>query len=222
MHVRSWFWPIKDQVFLSPPRVCRHLWSENERESAKICQVSRAHSNVWYFTRSAFGPEFFSSICEERSRNGAFGALQGEAEMVEAEIRRGTQHPITEIDVLWITAGLGCDGDTIAMTAATQPSIEDVVGGALPWISRVRLLNPFLSFENGDDFLTRFHLAAEGKVEPFILVVEGSIPNEKNKDEGYWASLGTDSVTGQPITTCEWIDRLAARGWVGVAAGSCA
>ena len=26
------------------------------------------------------------------------------------------------IDVLWITAGLGCDGDTIAMTAASQPA----------------------------------------------------------------------------------------------------
>src|ERR1700743_2386939 len=102
--------------------------------------------------------------------------------------------PIQEIDILWITAGLGCDGDTIAMTAATQPSIEDVVGGALPWIPRVRLLNPFLSFENGDDFLTRFHLATEGKVERFILVVEGSIPNEKNKKEGYWASLGTDNL----------------------------
>ena len=34
--------------------------------------------------------------------------------------------PIAEIDVLWLTAGLGCDGDTIAMTAATQPSIEAV------------------------------------------------------------------------------------------------
>jgi hypothetical protein len=31
---------------------------------------------------------------------------------------------VTELDVLWITAGLGCDGDTIAMTAATQPSID--------------------------------------------------------------------------------------------------
>ena len=35
--------------------------------------------------------------------------------------------PIDEIDVLWVTAGLSCDGDTIAMTAATQPSIEDIV-----------------------------------------------------------------------------------------------
>jgi hydrogenase small subunit len=130
--------------------------------------------------------------------------------------------PIEEIDVLWITAGLSCDGDTIAMTAATQPSIEDVVGGALPWIPKVRLLNPFLSFENGDDFLARFRLAAEGKVDPFILVIEGSIPNEKNKDEGYWASLGTDDATGQPITTCEWIDRLTPHAWAVIAAGTCA
>ena len=42
--------------------------------------------------------------------------------------------PIEEIDVLWLNAGLSCEGDTIAMTAATQPSIEDLVLGALPWI----------------------------------------------------------------------------------------
>ena len=35
--------------------------------------------------------------------------------------------PIKEIDILWITAGLGCDGDTIAITAATQPSLEEVL-----------------------------------------------------------------------------------------------
>ena len=142
--------------------------------------------------------------------------------MRAGEVSTRLPPPIEEIDVLWITAGLGCDGDTIAMTAATQPSIEDVVGGALPWIPKVRLLNPFLSFENGDDFLARFRLAAAGKVDPFILVVEGSIPNEKNKDEGYWASLGTDDETGQPITTCEWIDRLAPRAWAVIAAGTCA
>jgi hydrogenase small subunit len=142
--------------------------------------------------------------------------------MKAGEVSTRLPPPIEEIDVLWITAGLGCDGDTIAMTAATQPSIEDVVGGALPWIPKVRLLNPFLSFENGDDFLARFRLAAAGKVDPFILVVEGSIPNEKNKEEGYWASLGTDDETGQPITTCEWIDRLAPRAWAVIAAGTCA
>ena len=130
--------------------------------------------------------------------------------------------PISEIDVLWITAGLGCDGDTIAMTAATQPSIEDIVTGALPWIPKVNFLNPFLAIENGDEFMKRFHLAAEGQVEPFILVIEGSIPDETNKEEGYWASFGTDATTGQPITTCEWIDRLAPKAWAVVAAGTCA
>jgi hydrogenase small subunit len=59
--------------------------------------------------------------------------------MADAETRRGTQPAITEIDVLWVTAGLGCDGDTIAMTAATQPSFEYIVTGALPWIPKVKL-----------------------------------------------------------------------------------
>ncbi len=53
--------------------------------------------------------------------------------------------PIEEIHVLWITAGLGCDGDTIAMTAATQPSIEDIVFGAIPWIPKVHLHNRCVS-----------------------------------------------------------------------------
>ena len=54
------------------------------------------------------------------------------------------QPPIKEIDVLWITAGLGCDGDTIAITAATQPSIEDIVMGGLPGIPKVNFHNPVL------------------------------------------------------------------------------
>jgi Ni,Fe-hydrogenase I small subunit len=59
-------------------------------------------------------------------------------------------------------------------------------------------------------------------MENFILVVEGSIPNEHNKDTGYWAALGTDRKTGQPITTGEWIDRLAPQAWAVIAAGTCA
>lgn len=121
---------------------------------------------------------------------------------------------IEEIDILWATAGLGCDGDTIPMTGATQPSIEDIVTGALPWIPKVKFYNPFLAYENGDEFVRPFREAAERKSgRPFILAVEGSIPNENNKTEGYWASFGTDPLTGRPVTTCEWIDRLAPRAW---------
>ena len=131
--------------------------------------------------------------------------------------------PISEIAILWLTAGLSCDGDTIAMTGATQPSLEDLLSGALPWTPRVSLHNPFLATEVGDEFVELLPPGARAAtLDPFILVVEGSIPDETNKAEGYWATFGTDPTTGQPITTCEWIDRLAPRAWAVVAAGTCA
>jgi len=126
------------------------------------------------------------------------------------------------MDVLWLTAGLGCDGETISITAATQPSIEELILGGLPKVPQMRFHNPFLAYENGDEFVAAFAAAAAGKLQPFILVVEGSVPNERNKAEGYWASFGTDLATGQPILTCDWIDRLAPHAWAVVAAGTCA
>jgi hypothetical protein len=44
---------------------------------------------------------------------------------------------ISEIHILRLTAGLGCDGDTIAVTGTTQPSIEEIILGAFPWIPKV-------------------------------------------------------------------------------------
>src|SRR5262245_25643614 len=124
---------------------------------------------------------------------------------------RKTQRPpaVAEVHVLWITAGLGCDGDSVAVTAATQPAIEDILLGAIPGLPRVHLHNPVLAYENGDEFMRAWYQAEAGQLDPFVLVVEGSIPNEKIKREGYWAALGTDPNTGQPITTCEWIAPLA-------------
>jgi hydrogenase small subunit len=128
---------------------------------------------------------------------------------------------VKELDILWITAGLSCDGDSVSITAATQPSIEDILLGALPGLPKVRLHNPVLAYDVGADFLKPFHAAADGKLDPFVLVIEGSIPNEKIKPEGYWAAMGNDS-NGQPITTCEWIDRLAPHALAVVAIGTCA
>lgn len=129
---------------------------------------------------------------------------------------------VKEVHILWMTAGLSCDGDTISVTAAEQPSIEDLVMGAIPGLPKVHLHNPVLAAEVGDDFMKFFYQAEQGQLDPFVLVVEGSIPNERIKSEGYWAAQGTDPNTGQPIPTCEWIDRLAPRAWGVVAAGTCA
>lgn len=129
---------------------------------------------------------------------------------------------VEAVHIIWITAGLSCDGDTISITAASQPSIEDVVMGAIPGLPKVYLHNPVLAYEVGDNFMEWWYKAERGELDPFVLVVEGSIPNEKIKSQGYWAALGTDHTTGQPIPTSEWIDRLAPKAWAVVAAGTCA
>jgi hydrogenase small subunit len=67
-----------------------------------------------------------------------------------------------------------------------------------------------------------WYKAERGELDPFVLVIEGSIPNESIKTEGYWAALGTNPATGQSIPTTEWIDRLAPKAWGVVAAGTCA
>ena len=137
---------------------------------------------------------------------------------------RKTQHvpAVQEVHILWITAGLGCDGDTVSITAASQPSIEDVLLGAIPGLPKVHLHNPVLAYETGADFLAAFHQAARGELDNFVLVVEGSIPNENISGEGYWAAMGEDPVTKQPIKTTTWIDRLAPRALAVVGAGTCA
>lgn len=137
---------------------------------------------------------------------------------------RITQRPpaVSDVHIVWITAGLGCDGDSVAITSATQPGVEDVLLGAIPGLPNIHLHNPVLAYEVGDEFMKYWYQAERGELDPFVLVVEGSIPNEKIKTEGYWAALGNDPATGQPITTCEWIDRLAPKALAVVAIGTCA
>ena len=128
---------------------------------------------------------------------------------------------------MWINAGLSCDGDSVALTAATQPSIEEIALGALPGLPKIAVHWPLIDFECGptggaDDFLEWFFKADRGELEPFVLVVEGSIPNEKIKSEGYWCGFGNDPATGQPMTTSEWLDRLAPKALAVLAVGTCA
>ena len=91
-----------------------------------------------------------------------------------------------------------------------------------PGLPKVHLHNPVLAYEVGDDFMNFWFEAAAGRLDPFVLVLEGSVPNEKIKAEGYWAAMGTDPDTGQPITTNEWIDRLAPKALAVIACGTCA
>ena len=95
------------------------------------------------------------------------------------------------IHVLWINAGLSCDGDSVALTAATQPSIEEIVLGALPGLPKIAVHWPLIDFECGpnggaDDFLEWFFKADRGELEPFVLVL-----GDANRSLGSAASDAT-------------------------------
>ncbi|WP_166265518.1 hydrogenase expression protein HypE [Marinobacter caseinilyticus] len=128
---------------------------------------------------------------------------------------------LKEVHIIWINDGMSCDGDSISITAATLPSIEDVVLGAIPGLPKVHLHNPDLCYEVGDELMAYWHQAARGEID-FVLVMEGSIPNEHLSGEGYWAYMGNDPDTGEPITIPQWLDRLTPKALAVVACGTCA
>jgi hypothetical protein len=136
------------------------------------------------------------------------------AEAVPYGRKTQKEPPIKDVHIVWITAGLGCDGDSVSITAATQPSIEDVLLGAIPGLPTVHLYNPVLAFDNGDDFLKPWFGGAEalhGHQQPknflrpclLLLLVEepayGYQLREKlapiSQNRGTWAPCTAPSTT---------------------------
>ena len=74
--------------------------------------------------------------------------------------------PLEEVHILWISEGMSCDGDSVSMTAAGQPSIEDIVLGVIPGLPKVHVHNKVLAYETGDDFVEPFRRAARGELDP--------------------------------------------------------
>ena len=124
--------------------------------------------------------------------------------------------------VLWMTTGLSCEGDSVAMTSATNPSLEDIIQGVIPGMPRVVIHNQVIAYEVGQEFIQAWYDAEDGKLDPFVLIIEGSIGNEEINGEGHWTGFGVNPANGQPITTNEWVDRLAPKAAAVVAVGTCA
>ena len=143
--------------------------------------------------------------------------------MLQTEFTPGQRRSERQlINVVWMTSGLGCDGDTVSLTAATSPSLEELLTGAIPGTPAIVIYNPMLAFENGDELMRAWYDAERGRLDPFVLVLEGSVPNEEINGEGHWAGFGVDPESGQPITTCSWVDRLAPKAAAVMAIGTCA
>ena len=130
---------------------------------------------------------------------------------------------VDEVTILWISEGMSCDGDTVSITAASQPSIEDVVLGLIPGMPKVNLHNKVRRRRTGRGVPDAVPGRSARRLgQPFVLVIEGSIPNENINGEGYWTSFGNDLDTGEPLTLNWWIDQLAPKAFAVVAIGTCA
>ena len=136
--------------------------------------------------------------------------------------RQGQHLERQVVHVIWMTSGLACDGESVAMTSATSPSLEDLIHGTLPGTPGIAIYNPLFAFESGGDFVRHWYEAEAGKLDPFVLVLEGSVPNEELSRRGLVGGIRRRSGDRASRSPCSWIDRLAPKAAAVMALGTCA
>jgi hydrogenase small subunit len=120
--------------------------------------------------------------------------------------------------VVWLEAG-GCDGCTMSVLGATSPRLEELIEGTLTR-RRIDVIHPALSLESGQAYIAALERAERGDCRPFILVLEGSLFDERLAGEGSFSGLGQRD--GQPISVGEWVSRLVPQAAAVIAIGTCA
>ncbi|ODS37107.1 hypothetical protein BEH94_02240 [Candidatus Altiarchaeales archaeon WOR_SM1_SCG] len=126
-----------------------------------------------------------------------------------------------EINIIWIQ-GQGCTGCTVSLTGGTHPSIVDVLTGFMPQLEGLKLVyHPTLMATWGEEASQVLADAQEGKYDPFVLIVEGSVPDEKKacRDGGYYCSIG--DLNGEMIVFSDVLSKLSKRAGAIVAVGTC-
>jgi len=136
--------------------------------------------------------------------------------------------PLEKVHVFWF-AGMSCDGCSVSVTGATAPSVESLVLGAHPGAPRLILHHPVINVESGPNYIRAHEMALAGELDaPYVIVLEGSITDELKAAAtgGYWVSQGEEpwgpDGALRPVTTDEWVARLAPNAAASVAIGTCA
>ncbi len=136
--------------------------------------------------------------------------------------------PLEKVTVFWL-GGMGCDGCTISVLGATEPSVEELLTGALPGVPVLVLHHYAASIESGDHFAHSMEVAEKGALgAPYVIVYEGSVADENLTLNGEpWSAEGA-LPTWAPfeqrrrIPTTEWLRRLAPGAAAVIAIGTCA
>lgn len=126
------------------------------------------------------------------------------------------------INLIWLQ-GQGCTGDTVSLISAREPSLVDVLTGILPEVSKINLAyHPTVMAPWGETALSVLDDAKEGKLDPFVLVLEGAIPDEDKaaKEGGFYCGVGDKD--GNLVTINKVLLDLKDKAAVAVAVGTCA
>ncbi len=140
--------------------------------------------------------------------------------------RRAPGGPVKVVHAFWL-AGMSCDGCSISVTGATNPSVEDLLTGGVSGLPTVVLHHPVLSVENGQEFIRPFKEAADGELDaPYVVIYEGSIGDERLAAQfgGYWSAMGDQVIEGgdRPFPTSERLASMASNAAAVIAIGTCA
>ncbi|MGH9185280.1 MAG: hydrogenase expression protein HypE [Acidimicrobiales bacterium] len=120
---------------------------------------------------------------------------------------------------MWLSCG-GCEGCTMAVLGAMGPRLEELLSGHLTHIPRIQLVHPALALEAGEAYLAALDQAVSGQLEPFLLVVEGSLFDEARAGDGSFSGLGHRA--GRRIPVEQWVLDLAPMASAVIAIGTCA
>lgn len=126
------------------------------------------------------------------------------------------------INLIWLQ-GQGCTGDTVALISARDPSLVDVMTGILPEVEGIKIAyHPTIMVPWGEKALAVIEEAKQGKLDPFVLVLEGAIPSEElaQKTGGYFCGIGDKD--GKILTLNEVLLDLKDKAAAAVAIGTCA
>ena len=126
------------------------------------------------------------------------------------------------INLIWLQ-GQGCTGDTVALISASEPSLVDALTGVLPEVSEIKLAyHPTVMAPWGETALNVLDDAKEGKLDPFVLIVEGALPDEGKAaaSEGYYCAVGDKD--GKLVMVNDLLLSLKDKAAAVVAVGSCA
>src|SRR6266568_1884687 len=104
--------------------------------------------------------------------------------------------------VIWLSCG-GCEGCTMSVLGATSPRLEELLAGGLTHIPRVEFIHLALSLESGDQYIEALKRARLGELDPFILVLEGSLFDERLAGDGSFSRLG--QVAGRTVRVEDWV-----------------